>query len=857
MNRLILLILSAACVATASARVRIGENLLFNGLFDGDQVEFPNGWVAHPSALPPPEWKQSGGPGGIPSVTLAICTDPKADSRVKQDRALQQDGLKLSAKGRFRVSAKLRTTGFSQPNPGKDLFVLGVTDDRWEKIHGFSAPIPGIEGKWTDVSTEFDGFPSKTGSYSFYAYFQHFTGTIEIADVRLEAVDEDAAAGTMPGFAAQLGTIPRIIPWTPLLGEIPETTREAAFRFFGQLPEGTSAADYDLTLTVAETGRLVAKPLAVGDLIRLRVPDGRDEGVLDLKVAPRAGGDALVARSFRYRIAKVPSAANLRKHVRLNTVVTEVLRETARKGVVHPFGTKRRGWVFVSVGSAPEAKVSAKLDGREVIFADMSRHETVREIPSGDHTLEVFGAADGDTVVVRRIPDIFNYCSAPAVVKESGPYDWPFQERYVLPGVTTIDGGDVPPEARPGLRRRGYLWIDNMHSLDLKDDDDLYARLERRPSLGGDVYGGVSLDEQHWYNFEHNSRLMKSLRRYDLEKRPDKAFYTWIIDKPLRLESDTDVMSACANMSFGRGKLITENYCRTKATEADADNYLVQYVKGTVVRYREMYPEIVGSLGVVLGNFNQMPVFSCVHHPEVDYRQFLDKQFNLVANDPAFEGLGLVGLWGSYYADRALHTWCFKLTRHYFIEGRTDMLSDACGLSYAPGHVLNGDFRETLAPWTAEGDVATDAVENLGYLTEARWGGNNGLGDTFARFTRGNRPNALRQTLKGLVPGRRYCLQFITFDVDALRAGAVKVARFGLDAVFGGGTAVDAARSWVHVDSRTKGRISATGRTTPNLHHIVFTAPASEVELTITDAAAKPGETLGLNAVSVQRDLDD
>lgn len=849
--------LSAFLLTAASAKVKIGENLIFNGTFDGDQVEFPNGWVSQPAALGHPEWRQSGGPNGIPSVTLSIPDDPKIDARLREDRALQQDGLKLSEKGRFRIRARLRANGFALANPTNDLFVIGVTDDRVENVRGITVVPDGIEGVWKEVSAEIDGFKSKTGSYTFYVYVQHFKGTLEVADVRVEAIDEAAANGTKPGFAAQLGTLLRLVPWEPLLGEIPETTREATFRFFGQLPEGLSVADCDLVLTVAETGAKAVAPLSEDGFNRFRIPEGKDEGVLGLRLVSRSSGDVLTARSFRYRIAKVPSEANLKKHRQLNTVVTELLRERMSASGRHSFGTAKRCWVYVSVGAKPDSSVVAKLDGQEIVFAKDSRHETVREIPSGDHVLEVTGADEGDEVIVRRIPEIYNYSPVNPVVKENGSYVGEFQEKFVLPSVTSFDGGDVPASVRDGFVRRGYVLVDNMHSHKLTSDDDLFDRIAKRPSMSCPAVDGVSLDEQHWYDFEQNSRFMRSMRRFDLEKKPSKAFYTWIIGKPLRIESDVDMMSACVNMSFGRGKLASEIYCRTKATEQEAEDYIRQYVCGTVGRYREMYPSVIGSLGIVLGNFNQWPVLSCCHHPEVDYRQYLDKQFNVLANDPVCDGLGLVGVWGSYYADRELHIWCFKLIRHYFIEGRREMLSDAFGLRYLPAHVENGDFRGGIGPWTVEGNVTADVHEGLGALTETRWGGNNGLGDTFAKFLRGEHPNALRQMLKGLTPGRRYYLQFITFDADALKAGQPKVARFGLDAVLGDGATIDPRLSWVHVDKRGTGRYGASDRTTPNVQHIVFTAQKTETEVTFTDVAAKAGETLGLNAVGVYPELDD
>ena len=54
----------------------------------------------------------------------------------------------------------------------------------------------------------------------------------------------------------------------------------------------------------------------------------------------------------------------------------------------------------------------------------------------------------------------------------------------------------------------------------------------------------------------------------------------------------------------------------------------------------------------------------------------------------------------------------------------------------------------------------------------------------------------------------------------------------------------------MHVDGRTK-LSTKSGGARINLHHIVFTARAREATVAISDASAKPGETLGVNAVSL------
>ena len=85
-----------------------------------------------------------------------------------------------------------------------------------------------------------------------------------------------------------------------------------------------------------------------------------------------------------------------------------------------------------------------------------------------------------------------------------------------------------------------------------------------------------------------------------------------------------------------------------------------------------------------------------------------------------------------------------------------------------------------------------------------------------------------------------------------MKANRIAPRRFGIAATLSGGVEVDKALSWVHVDERIKGRYEMNdGIARINLHHIVFTARSQEVELTIDNAAASPGEELGVNYLSL------
>jgi hypothetical protein len=151
------------------------------------------------------------------------------------------------------------------------------------------------------------------------------------------------------------------------------------------------------------------------------------------------------------------------------------------------------------------------------------------------------------------------------------------------------------------------------------------------------------------------------------------------------------------------------------------------------------------------------------------------------------------------------------------------------------------------------GEVRVCSHDTFASRIQNRWGGSGGVGDTFAVLVRGEGEAAsISQTLKGLVPGRKYCLQFATFDVKDVKANRIAPRRFGIEAKLSDGAEIDRALSWVHVDDRPKGRYSANdGVARINLHHIVFTAKTSNVEVTLSNAAALVGEELGVNYLSL------
>ena len=838
------------------AAVKPGENLLVNGTLEADQADFPPFWNANARSKDCFKWHPSGGPAGLPYISVHAEKVP--------DVRLKQFGLDLVKGGRYRISMKVRTKGFSS---GSHTGVMLVNSGLWKSTEGILSLPKNTAEEWRRVSKEFNCFAADDG-YMVMVHVTNQKGELDFADIRLEALDELARTKSGPSKMVSCENRPRLVPLPPLLAKIPADDPHMTFRFFGALekPDG----EYEVFASVDGMEGCASVPLLRDDM-KVPLPQGATNGVVTVGVRETATGKTMAARRYIFRVVgrRVPMPPRTGETPvlpvagrRLNNLCAELLSAKLVAGVTNRFvfAMSRDGWAYAAVGRAAPCPPTAvagrppylRIDGRDVIWCDTPRHETFRLLSAGEHELEVVGVEDGN-VVVREIAEILNYC--PGVnshVKENPPYDWDFNERYVLPAVTTQLGGDVPKDRLEEFCRRGFKWAQNMNLTGGEAKMMIEKLLNCRGMTNASMYG-VACDEQNYADVTAIDAYANGFWTYDLEKRPARPIYTWAYGKATQSAVNFDFLSACMNVAGGRGKLVREHYIATRETEDEERSYIRNAVGTTFETYRKMMPSAMGSLGLVFGNFNQVPILSIVHHPEVDYKYALDMQMNYAANDPLFRDLGLIGYWGSYYADEELHRWSFALMRHYVVEGNTNMLSETYGFRYRPDHVLNGDFRGTLVPWRTKGVVRVDSHDSFATRSQNRWGGNGGVGDTFAVLVRGEGDAAsISQTLKGLVLGRKYCLQFAVFDVKDVKANRIAPRRFRVAATMSDGAEIDSSLSWVHVDERIKGRYAVNdGVARINLHHIVFTAKTPEIKLTIDNSAAAPGEELGINYVSL------
>ena len=829
-----------ACVALHGA-IGYGENILANGELVTDRTD-----------TPPMQWEVIGNKqyfefctSGGPQDQCFVRLVNRSASPTTDSTSLRQFSLFLVEGEKYKFTAWVRSVDFA----GKKAGVL-LCNAGWQTDVGVYS-IPANQ-EWTRVEKEFTAFKAPTGEYLMVLFASAFTGEIDFADVRLEALSEGAQKWTSSLATQRPSNDPLLVPWEPLLQRIPADNPVVSFKLFGEVSE---LAKQDIVIRVSDVQQAVSQPLTEG-VNAIRLPEGAAKGTLTVSIVERESGAESYSCSYPYAVVEIPKVT-AGDHRRLNNLCTEVLNRPIA-ATTEPqsfrFATLRDGWIFIAAQNAAVPQLKITLDDELVVIQnDTPRLENFREVSLGEHTLTVTGAANGGNLVVRSIAETLNYCpGANSFIGENPPYDWDFQFKYGLPAITTQNGGAIPEDKYPWFRQQGYHWITNQMTTGLKNPEDMTARLNGNGGMNSDRFDGVTCDEQFFSQPSMLQKYTSGLHAYTNPK--NHVIYSWIVGKPSDSAIDANYLSESMNSCGGRGKLIIEAYSHTLATEHEAREFLNSTIVDTVSCYRKTFPNVLGSLGVILGNFNQCPRLTLQHHPEVDMKYYLDMQFNLLANHPAIDGVATVGYWGSYYADHEFHRWSFLLLRHYVVEGNTTMLSDKYGFKYIPEHVVNGDFRGSFDGWAVDGNVTLDSFDGFGGSSQHRWGGNNGVGDTFAVFTKtGDEISTLKQTAKGLTPGKAYLLQFCTFDVDWVKAKNSNWRDFGIRATLGDGATIRDDLSWQHIDKRgvNGGAAQTYGVARPNLHHIVFIANAPEVEITLDNKLAAPGEHLGVNFFSV------
>jgi hypothetical protein len=559
----------------------------------------------------------------------------------------------------------------------------------------------------------------------------------------------------------------------------------------------------------------------------------------------------------------------------LNNLVAELLRVESPKAESpgrFTFVNPRDGWVFVASKAAGTTAVAIKIDDEAIHSHEKPGElESMRLLPKGPHTLTISATAGLECLVVRSIPELIfaRYGSGIVLVDTRANREpWPGEEtRYdersltdILPNVNVLVGSSGQ-DHEPMLRQwkaQGKRWLvecpaKGISTKDQVTADDIQGHLTGHAGFTNPAIDGVIVDEFFEGEQDAYAAWIEAVGRIQAEARyRGKLVYPYC----------TDMYEGRASSRFiqkvidGGWKFALERYLAeppdAKGVERDLSLHLTQ----TIADWDAKMPGIAQHMIACMGTFSQPPENLDVN-PAMDYKVFLDRQWNLLANDPHCFGLYGVMTYLSSYTEPEIVRWTGRLMRHYCIEGNTTMCShDPLMLP----HLANGDFEEELSGWQVveaePGSVAAKTRDGFSWL-QGRYPEIK-RGDTVLWMKRSAvRPNVVRQEIRHLEPGRLYTLRMCSGDYRDLAAQQKLAIDLKLDGVE---VLPGHARQDVFPNcySHHHGQFDAARRAWMNYHWILFRARQEQAVLEVSDwtGSKEPGGPVGqelmMNFVQVQ-----
>jgi len=584
---------------------------------------------------------------------------------------------------------------------------------------------------------------------------------------------------------------------------------------------------------------------------------------------------------------------------RLNTLVTELLnlsQPDARAGSEWKFNHPRDGWVFarstanIKAGGkvalwieasspapsspAPQPERSSEAS-KPVLLHEQTGEQTqeaMRYLPAGQYKARVQteGSATLERLVVRAIPElIFCKFQYDPLIGPLGPYDWAFVQKHIATNVNCIVGSGAAEhrEFVKAWKQQGKRWIVEcgVPALDVKQPltaDEAYAYWTQNAGFTDALLDGVIADEflnnrkgmkyPEWTEAVHRIRAAETFR--------DKWFYpycTAIYRDPVSAEFLRTVMRSGYPFAW-------EVYLPEPPDEAAAQRNLETKLAGEMRRWRAALTNCVQHMVMCFGYMSLPTTETLNMNPAVDYKVWMDMQFQHVATDPAFEGLYGLMEYTCGYADEETVRWAARLYRHYGIEGNTAALSPALGFQYRLDHIENPDFADGTNGWTVEpaepGGVEAKSLKGYSWL-QGRYP-RTPLGNTFLWTQRNTRkPNSISQAIKNLEAGKLYSLKMVTADYEELQRGKSVEQQHGVSMALDGATLLP-GKSFQHAIANNYahelGEFKGQNQTWMNYHFRVFRATAQTAKLAISDWASPDapggptGQELMFNFIEVQ-----
>jgi len=552
----------------------------------------------------------------------------------------------------------------------------------------------------------------------------------------------------------------------------------------------------------------------------------------------------------------------------LNNLVFELLNATRAQGR-HSFHCFREGWVFIQSKTQKHARLFVDSEAEPAIAHATGKdwtQEAMRHLAQGRHVIRIAGG-ELTQLVVRAIPQIVmaQFPSAPHV-REFGAYDDAFMKRHMLRNVNAnIGGHDYGPhhpfladQWAPAWKRHHRKWFvhtgmpgDRQWRRDqrLITAEEAYQYWAKNRTYASRLYDGFFADEIGADNSPLNDIWAEAARRMmadpDFESKKLYVYTTSMYPFPRALAYAQTLLDCGYGVAWKR-------YLGERPDRESAERYLYVALDQEMQQWRRRQPGIEKGMAVVLGYFSAPPETLDLY-PQANFKVFMDMEFNLLANAPAFSGLHSVVEYLSSYADEEVVRWSSKLFRHYCIEGGRSMLSTD---PYELPHLRNGDFAEGASAWhlapAEQGSITFRTIAGYGYL-QGRYPGRFDIGDTVLCTKRSAQaPNIFSQTIEALVPGRLYSFRMYTADARELETGRSKKQKYAVSVRLENVDELE-EKCFQHVFGNCHLRAPFKKRNAcwMNFHYRVFRARATSAHLRVSDwlTDQEPGGPVGQELV--------
>ena len=657
-------------------------------------------------------------------------------------------------------------------------------------------------------------------------------------------------------------------------------TRDKVIVETGKRGLGEKGRDADVILTLRPRGTRAGRPLlsrtinafdAQGNAVVSLDTPGLRPGVYDIEaVAVSASGKkmglpATVALEWP-KVEQFPNGpAGAR---RLNNLVTELLNVPGpdNSGKEYSFVNPRNGWIFISNAGSPEVRLTSEASGRQQRIPLATRYkgvnEAMRELPAGRYAVS---SAPAKKLIIRAVPEIiYAQYGANPIIKAFGPFAGPFEREHVFKHLNTLMAGGVSPDDpfKAEWKSRGGKWVIHCSAPKGTAEKPFTAADAYKYIAGTQGFTQAGLDGSIADEFGSSEPVCavyaEAIRKLKASPQfKDKAYYAFggnIFNGPEGCEMMTALVETGGMFSW-------ERYLKEQPTEIEAWRFLNQALIKPIRQFRD---KILGSLPHVIVCFGYFsaPNETLDTFPHVNYRTYLDMQFNLVATHPDFKGIGSVMTYLAGYSDEEIVRWGGLLFRHYAIEGNPGMLTAD---PFILTHLENGDFEAAGRGWTlspAEAGAIRFGMSPGFSTLQGRWP-SPVEGDTVIITRRSaRRPNVFSQEIKDLEPGRLYSFEMCSGDFKDLSVKSRYAVSIKLDNV----TLIPEkcfTEVFASCYSHVYGPYNRDNPAYMNYHWRVFRARGTTARLTVGDWADEktPGGPIGRelmhNFIQVQPYVSD